>query len=633
MSKKSLAFRLSLYISLAIITVLLVLIIIVYKSSQSLFLDNVEKSAIIMNSTIINEVDDELSSVEEVAKITAQQFPFYMENGKGNVSILLTHILEQYEYISAIYLVPSNLVDRGKNRIFASYVKDQKIHYIEFSPDSGIFRAEIEGLGNLTGLKETTWTEPFISKLSQVPVSMFCHPIILESNTKDSLTGYILIELSLNVLSDILGNHRIGKSGLSFIVSGDGTYLAHPDKTWIVNKNFLNPEDLALIDNSDILKEIMSRGSSGNLVVKTNLPKYKKSWLSYSLLTENDWKIIIVIPYQELFKGIWFMVLKISIISLLSIIIIFFLITYISRRLMNPLAQIASDIHEFSTAGRIQISKNEAETLRKSFTLIKAWYEKFQMEREKNKADSKLIRTELRNASEIVNNIIPSQNPEFLNENIEIYSSYKPANIIGGDFYDYVMIDDSHLLIAIGDVSGKGISGALFMSVAHTILKRNTGGMLAKNIVKSLNEELAKKNPHQYFLTLFVGVLDLNTGLINYCNAAHTSSMVIKSDGNCNLLTETHGLPLGLYQDKQYSGSVIKLSPGDSLFLYTDGITEMLDSQGQRFGEKRLKKSLTECQSKSPIEIVNDIETNITLFRGKVQQVDDYCMVALKFKG
>lgn len=174
----------------------------------------------------------------------------------------------------------------------------------------------------------------------------------------------------------------------------------------------------------------------------------------------------------------------------------------------------------------------------------------------------------------------------------------------------------------------------MFMGVVHTLLRSNTAasGMLSKNIVQELNRELFQKNQNQYFLTLFVGVLDLNNGLLNYCNAAHTTSFVLSREGEIIELTGTHGLPVGLYANKYYEGSVYKLIENDVLFMYTDGVTETIDADMDRFGEKRLKNILAGLKGKSPKEIVFSVENKLRVFKGVGGQVDDYSIVALKFR-
>ena len=152
-----------------------------------------------------------------------------------------------------------------------------------------------------------------------------------------------------------------------------------------------------------------------------------------------------------------------------------------------------------------------------------------------------------------------------------MFAALNPAESIGGDLYDYFFIDSNHLLFTMGDVSGKGIPAALFMAVAHTMIKSKATILSAKHIVEQVNNELSYQNYNQHFLTLFLGILDLETGVLSYCNAAHNYPFLVKKSKDVHLLEKTHGLPLGVYSNKSYSGDSIVLREGDMLVLYTDG--------------------------------------------------------------
>ncbi|NQU84552.1 MAG: SpoIIE family protein phosphatase [Mariniphaga sp.] len=630
MSKQSTAFRLSLYISIAIVSVLLIVIIIVYRNSFNLINGNIEKSSVSMSSPIITEIRDKVISSEEIAKNTARQLPYFSKN--GDVELLVKSLISNYQFIQAIHIDLDENVFPGKIINYSVYRRNNKIEYFESFEKIAICEEEMLHAEPIMTLDSSGWTEPFICEMEGEPVSMFCVPVRVEISGKILSVGYVSVELSLSFLNNLIQNIKVGNNGFSFLISKEGTYLTHPEEEWILSRNIKNLSDSVYRGDRNILIDALESNSSGSFIAYPRLLDYKKSRVYFTHIVENNWMLIFVLPYSEIYSELWILLFKLVLISLAGIIAIFFLVSYISKRLMNPLAQIASEIHEFSSAGRLKISKNEVEILEKSYSLIQAWYNRFKIEQEKSRLSNKQIKTELEQASEIIDNIIPTRMPDFPGkEDLEIYSAFKPANVIGGDFYDYFLIDNNHLLITIGDVSGKGISAAMFVGVAHTLLRSNVSGMISKNIVKELNNELFKKNRNQYFLTLFVGVLDLSTGLLNYCNAAHTTSLIIKSNGDIDELTGTHGLPLGLYANRDYEGSVIKLSANDVLFIYTDGVTETVDTDGGRYGEKRLKKLLMGLKDNSLLEIVNNLEDNLKIFKGAEKQIDDYSMVAIKY--
>jgi phosphoserine phosphatase RsbU/P len=623
MSKQSIAYRLSFYISTAIIALFLVFIFIVFKYSRELMRENVEKNAISLSTTVISKIRGYVVTTQEIGNNTALQIPYYAQN--SDIDIFLKGVISRYPFIRSINV-----------KLIKGFSPDNQIEFSVFREDSEIVEdnhIESTAKDSLIRTRATGWTEPFRSQIQNQVVSTYYTPIIIKTEMTDSLNvGYVTIDLSLSYLNDEINRIKIGDHGFAFLVSSQGTYITHPREDWILSQNIKNLSETVYKGDKRIFTDLIKNSLSGNFIAYPSILNHQKSWVHIAPVPENRWILIFVMPFSELYYDLRIMMVKMILISLTGVVIIFFVITYISKKLMNPLAQITSEIHEFSTAGRTKSFRNEVEILENSFNQIQIWYDKFKHEQEASRQNSKKIKQELEQASEIIKNIIPAEVPDFPGKDeIEICSAYKPANIIGGDLYDYFLVDENHLLLAIGDVSGKGISAALFMGVAHTLLRSNASGKSAKDIVKEMNKELFYKNHNQYFLTLFVAVLDLKTGQLNYCNAAHTTSMILKEDGSIVELGETHGLPLGLYKNREYEGSISKLSLNDMLILYTDGINETIDSEGLLFGENRLKEELQKHKGKLASEVINYLEESLREFRKEAKQIDDYSIVVLKY--
>ena len=197
--------------------------------------------------------------------------------------------------------------------------------------------------------------------------------------------------------------------------------------------------------------------------------------------------------------------------------------------------------------------------------------------------------------------------------------------------YDYYFIDNHHLLIAIGDVSGKGIPASLFMAIASTLIKINSNVLSSSEIVEKVNRELGDRNPNQYFLTLFIGVLDIRTGMMDYCNAAHNYPYILHPDGTVHTLSKSHGIPLGIYKNKTYKSSTIELQYGDLILLYTDGVINSRDSGGNHYGIKKLKSNIQSMTDLTAKEVVTRLMQSILIYEGETHQSDDISLMALKF--
>jgi sigma-B regulation protein RsbU (phosphoserine phosphatase) len=321
--------------------------------------------------------------------------------------------------------------------------------------------------------------------------------------------------------------------------------------------------------------------------------------------------------------------------SVLGILVIYLLITYITNKQIEPLTSITSQLKKFSSAGSeiTGNSENEIRQVSDSLNILKAWQEKQRLSQDEQQKQSKKRSRDIKQAAEIQQSFIRTDFPAFPErKDVDLYACYRPAKGVSGDLYDYFFIDDEHLVFTIGDVSGKGIPAAFFMSVAQTIIKSCATKISAKEIVMAANTELYTNNQHQFFLTLFLGVLNVKTGSLLYCNAAHTAPYILKSDGSITELAQSHGLPLGLYSDKMYEEAEIQIQKGDIIVLYTDGVNELQDENGIQYGAGRLEENLRNLVGLNPQEVVFKVEKSLDVFLGETKQIDDISILVLSYK-
>jgi len=259
-------------------------------------------------------------------------------------------------------------------------------------------------------------------------------------------------------------------------------------------------------------------------------------------------------------------------------------------------------------------------------------YGRLIFEQSKTAKEKEKFYKDLKSAHEIQQNIIPSGYPAFKDHpEIDIYAVLKPAELIGGDLYDYYFIDEEHMLIAIGDVSGKGIPASLFMAIASTLIKSNSTILSSHEIIEKVNNELGDRNPNQYFITLFIGVLNVRTGILNYCNAAHNYPFILHADGTIRTLSKSHGIPLGIYKDRNYMSSTIELNEGDLLLLYTDGIINSRVKKGTCYSLEKIKDNLQGMNELTTKEVVDKLLKGIENYEAQHPQSDDISIVAMRY--
>lgn len=210
-----------------------------------------------------------------------------------------------------------------------------------------------------------------------------------------------------------------------------------------------------------------------------------------------------------------------------------------------------------------------------------------------------------------------------------------PARELGGDFYDFFMINERDLGIVIADVSGKGVPAAFFMAISRTVLQSSARGLKsAGTCLAQANDALCAQNPMDLFVTTFYGILNTETGELTYANGGHNPPMVIRrGDGSVADLPRTGGIALGVIEGAKYAEASIRLSEGDTLFLYTDGISEAMDSAGKEFTDDRLRQALQHSHHNSVDLVLDGVTEAVEAFVGQAEQSDDITCLVVRYNG
>lgn len=252
----------------------------------------------------------------------------------------------------------------------------------------------------------------------------------------------------------------------------------------------------------------------------------------------------------------------------------------------------------------------------------------------KDSEERQRIETELDVASRIQADMLPCIFPAFPERSeFDIFASMAPAKEVGGDFYDFFMLDESHLAIVIADVSGKGVPAALFMVIGKTLIKDHTKpGVSLGDVFTEVNSLLCDSNHEGLFITAFEGVLDLVTGEFCYVNAGHEIPFISKAGEPFEPYKIRSCFVLAGVEDMKYQGGVLQLSPGDRIFQYTDGVTEATNREEEIYGRERLERVLRENSSKDPRELLAAVRADVDAFVDGVPQFDDITMLCVEFR-
>lgn len=635
MFNKSIAYRLSIYISIAVITVFLIFILIAYFFNNSILRSNIENKAIGLGYQSMIMGERQLVSTKEITHNIADIVMYFAQH--NDAEILISKLMTKYHFLNAIHVnIDSVVPDVEYHNYYCYRDKDSLLFW---RGNELIFHCGMEKniFTKVMNEKNPLWTEEFTCRKNNQLVVSYYVPIVVQNDNGTSMKiGSVICELTLFELANTINSIKIGENGYAFLVNKEGTYLTHPDKELIFKKNLFNISVHEYQVNQNRIKNLLDNGLSGSTIAYSEYLNYEKCWIHYTPMKETDWTLIFVVPYNELFVPLYLVILRMLFFAVLGILVIFFIVTYISNKLIQPLSTVTSQLRKFSSSAvgsSDSNTKNEVELVSSSLEFLKDWYEKFKIDQTHEEKLNSQRKQDLMEASEIQMSLI---NSDFSivknNKDFDLFAVYHPARIVSGDLYDFILLDKENLYFTIGDVSGKGLSAAFFMSVAQTLLKNNAKYRTPGKIIAQTNNELYTNNQHQFFLTCFTGVLNLKTGNLKYCNAAHTASLVLSKTGDLNELNHSHGMPLGLYRNRIYPESETRLKPGDAIILYSDGVTEMQDKEKHHYGSERFYGVLRKSAGSGPENTIRNIENDLKIFRGTASQSDDVTMMIIKFK-
>lgn len=330
------------------------------------------------------------------------------------------------------------------------------------------------------------------------------------------------------------------------------------------------------------------------------------------------------------------LLISFAIIGVTIIVYIFFVRKMVTKP-VGKLTAFTQQITETSAFEnqRIDIKTgDEIQSLSESFNFMLAELENYIANLSKVTAEKERIGAELDIAKHIQASMLPCIFPAFPDrKEIDIYATMAPAKEVGGDFYDFFMVDERHLAIVMADVSGKGVPAALFMVIGKTLIKDHTtpDRDLGK-VFSAVNNMLCEANSEGLFITAFEGVLDLVTGEFNFVNAGHEMPYICKAGGNFEAYKIRPGFVLAGMEDMRYKAGTMQLEVGDKIFQYTDGVTEATNINNELYGMDRLGVILNKVKNGTPHEILPAVKRDIDEFVGEADQFDDITMLCLEYK-
>ena len=435
---------------------------------------------------------------------------------------------------------------------------------------SGFYKEGIAAKGSL-------WTDPYVDDIFKIPMVSYTVPLW----DKDHKTiGIFALDIPIRLLGDTLNYRHIYHSSYDILLTADGDFIAGPREDHVRRKDV---EQVINIINDSTFTTTLSKSGRSQIATFYSPDDNKKGYIFFANFKgQPRWKIAVVCYDDEVYGKLRTMRLGIGLLMLAGLVILSLMI--------------------------LRFARND----RKLQTANLA----------KERIDS-----ELRIASDIQMQMLPGQSSQIKRDDIDICASLVPARAVGGDIFDY-FIRDEKLFFCIGDVSGKGVPSAMVMAVVHSLFRMACSHENnPARVMQTINETSCEGNESNMFVTMFVGVLDLPTGRLRYCNAGHDRPVIVGAEA----LPAKANLPVGVFADFVFEMQETVLTDGSTLFLYTDGLTEAKNRERQMFGVERVMDVLNGCADLKPAQLLEKMEREVHAFVEDAEQSDDLTMLAIHY--
>ncbi|MBO4719094.1 MAG: SpoIIE family protein phosphatase [Prevotella sp.] len=524
------------------------------------------------------------------------------------------------------------------------YFKDQGRYFSAYSKHSGDTIRTLQGGSDNyqyffmdwylmpSLLDHPCWTEPYMdldapTNTSEM-VTSYCMAI---KNKEGNMIGVINTSLSLSWLSQTIQAVKPYPNSYSIMVGRGGTYFVHPDSTKITRQTIftqtMEQPDTALT----ALGHAMQRGEEG--IKQMNIGG-EDSYVFYKPLGKTGCSMAIVCPESDIFGG--FDRLRRTVMTIVFVgllLMLYFFIRIITREL-SPLRRLAREAEtiasgQFDTQLPDLNRTDEIGQLSHSFGNMQQSLVRYIEELKDTTAQKASIENELQVASGIQMSMLPSKFPN--REGLDMYASMAPAKEVGGDLYNYLLKDDS-LYFCLGDVSGKGVPASLFMAQVTRLFRTLANQqMVPADICTHMNEALSgDENPTNMFVTLFVGLVDLQTGHLSFCNAGHNPPVIGGGEHHGDFLNMLPNFPIGVLSGLQFQGEEVDNIKGRPLFIYTDGLNEAENRQFEQFGEDLLLNILRNTHFDTARQVVETLAAEVERHRDGADPNDDLTMMCLR---
>ena len=484
-------------------------------------------------------------------------------------------------------------------------------------------------------LQRAMWSEPYHDPDAGFMVT-YSIPLWVKVNNERVFAGVAVADIAIDWLDHLLGKLPLGDRGYGVLINRSGTFISHPNREFVLNESIFS---IAEETNNEAMRRVGRRLISGQpgIVHWQSGPQKDETWLAWKPLTSTDWTIVTVVSKAELYADLIRLSKSAMALGAAGLVLLLLVVWLIARSITRPVQALSEAIGTLA-GGDLDAKlpesagKDEVAQLTLAFRAMRDSLKRYIADLAITTASRERMQAELNVARNIQMDLLPKTFAAFRKRtDLDLFAIMEPALEVGGDFYDFFFIDDDRLVVAVADVSGKGVPAALFMAVTRSFLRAEfKTDADPGRVLHRINEALLESNPSLMFVTLFCGVLRLSDGQFDYANAGHNPPIIKRANGSMESITARSGPALGPLRGISYTTHHLILAANDSLLLYTDGVTEAMDADNQLYGDQRLEQfygahAQPDCQS-----TLNDLLADIRQHADGAEQSDDITLLMVR---
>ncbi len=585
----------------------------------------------LQNATIQN-IDDELVRMESAVEMTISKHMSNPTEDHTNAMKFIGQLVKNNTLVLGVGYISSDNEPHNDATLDYVYEDDNKNIIYKTIPVSEYDYTKAQWYNTAVNNDKAKWTEPYIDHTgTHGTIVSFAKAMRDEEN---NMKGVVVVDVSLTALSDELSTVQPFKNSYSFILSKKGTIIAHPDTSLIYKENIFSMS--RILDDTDYTalgKKMLARekGTMHCNIGGTDV------LICYAPLPHSGWMVASVCPYSTIKSELGSVTFTVVVVLVIGIILLLVCFSILISHMVRPLKEMTNVAYRIAQ-GNFDVALPPMSTdgdfgkLHEAFAHMQHSIKNYICDLETATKERERINSELRVAHLLQMEILPI---DFVlpqgYENIDIDAYLSPARSVGGDFYDF-LLEDGKMYFSIGDVSGKGIAAAIVMAMTCTLFRTLVSRHESPSgIMSLLNKMLTRNNKMEMFVTMFIGVIDTQTGELTYCNAGHTAPFLFSANG-CTPLPLIPKLPIGLFSSVSYVEQKYMMEKNQAMLLYTDGLTEAENEQRKQMGTERVKEILEGLSDKTTHEVVMEMRHQLEQFVGKAEQSDDLTLFAISYK-